>query len=247
VLRLALLSRLQHHFSRYRSGSDFGFFAQDFAPRVERFLEERDVAVAQLQRQARAFYAGKQGLHLQLEPESLSVQQRAGRQEARFVLRLQWEQAPPAQARSCGQLDGEQQYVEGPASIEHDARISVVLVLDEAGRILSYEERGSVAAPLRVRTRGEPLAGFTTLPGSPARLLGAEGAAASIPDGARLEDLGDRFVCADGSEADTLRRVRFAGRPLWVVQSWMWNTGHSFVGDDWLVPEAAEGASVRTQ
>jgi hypothetical protein len=91
-----------------------------------------------------------------------------------------------------------------------------------------------------VKTPGDPFVGFPSLPLVPARTVEANAAPDAggtlVPDGAVVDDLGETFTCtADLQEIDTVRRVRFEGRELWLLDRWIWNTGHSFVGDV-LVP-----------
>lgn len=238
-----LEQRLREHFAQYRDGSSFDFIERDWAAHVERYLTLRDVSSAELVRAARAFYADKTHIALTPEAASLQVTDSAGKRLASFVLKLEWSTQPPAAAAGCGYLDDCMQWHPG-SLIEHRARVSVKLTLDAAERFVAYEEQLPIRRQLLVNTRGDGLTAFPSLPVGPARQIEPPPAAKLLNDGTLVEDLGDTFTCGlSSAEVDTVRRVRAGNATVWLLDHWVYDTGHNFVGDDLLVAAPTPSAT----
>lgn len=231
-----LEQRLQRHFARYQGASDFAFFEEDFAPRVERYLALKNVTASELARVAKAFYANKTRVSLTPKPGTVAVTNEGGRSVASFVLTLRWSYPPPPAAAACGYLDDSMTW--RPRSlIARNVEVAARIGFDADKRIVSYEEAPVAGPRLRVATRGDGLAAFSSMPTAPARIIYPEANAAQLPDGTTVEDLGETFTCGlNQTEVDTVRKVRFQGRAVWLLSDWVYDTGHNFVGDTPLVP-----------
>lgn len=231
-----LEQRLQRHFAQYQGASDFAFFEEDFAPRVERYLALKNVTASDLARVAKAFYANKTRVSLLPKPGTVAVTNEGGRSVASFVLTLRWSYQPPPAAAACGYLDDSMTW--RPHSlIARSVEVAARLGFDADKRIVNYEEAPVAGPPLRVATRGDGLAAFSSMPTEPARFIDPEPNAAQLLDGTIVEDLGETFTCGlNQTEVDTVRKVRFQGRAFWLLSDWVYDTGHNFVGDTPLVP-----------
>jgi hypothetical protein len=103
--------------------------------------------------------------------------------------------------------------------------------------MVSYEELSIARPNLRVATRGDQLQAFSSLPTMPARLVASDATSATVADGTIVEDLGESFTCGlNQAEVDTVRKVKLDGHAVWLLADWVYDTGHSFVGDTVLVP-----------
>lgn len=228
--------RLRRHFAQYKGAASFAFFEQDFAPRVERYLGLKDVAVGELLRTAKSFYAKKADVSLVLKAGSITLTTEGVRRIASFVLTMRWTVKPPAAAAACGFLDDSMTWRPN-SRIHRQVDVTARMIFNGDARIVTYEEL-SVAAPrLRVENRGDDLEAFASLPTGPARFLDANPSATRVPNGTIVEDLGESFTCGlNQTEVDTVRKVRLNGAPIWLLADWTYDTGHNFVGETLLVP-----------
>lgn len=232
-----LEERLRRHFAQYHGGSNFAFFEQDFAPRVERYLGLKDVAATQLARIAKEFYATKTQVSLVPKPGSLTVTNEGGRLAASLVLTMRWSVEPPAAAASCGFLDDSMTW-RPHSRIARRVEVTARIGIDAAARFVTYEELPGALPRLRVASRSDGVQAFSSLPTGPVRLVDAGPASVLVPDGTVVEDLGETFTCGlDQTEVDTVRKVKLNGRAVWMLADWTYDTGHSFVGDTPLVPD----------
>ena len=228
-------ARLRAHFARYSGGSSFDFLRDDWAPRVEHYLKLLDVPLDDLVKEARSFYADKSRVALKVRAGSVQTRYAGDRTTATFVLSMAWSRRPPPAARACGHLDADQGWV-ASSTIDRQVDVNAEMTLNAAGRFVAYDEHGLVPVHLRAKAFGDPLRAFASMPAEPARDADEDTSVASIPDGTVVDDLGESFTCGlSAGEVDTVEKVRFQGREVWVLSGWMFDTGHSYVGTDTLV------------
>ena len=230
----AVEQRLREHYAKYVDGARFDFFLVDFAPRVERYLALHDIEVTELQAEARRFFRDKKNLSFAPKPGSLIVKSEGPRTRVQYGLTMAWKQGVSSAFKDCEASDRTRGESAGPSTLEHKVDVQAELVLDETGRFVSYAERGTIPARLRVETRTEGVPAFLALPTQPAR--NEEPTAPLVPNGTVVEDVGDAFTCSFAGETDTVRKVRVKGRVVWLLSEWTWFTGRSYIGEELLRP-----------
>jgi hypothetical protein len=231
-----LEARLVAHFSKYVDGSAFDFINQDFAAQISRYGTKKALDASTLSAQLRRYYAEKAHLKLIVVPQSLKVRVDGNSLVTTFRLKQSWSQKPPHDARKCGSIDESTMQWQPNSVIVHSAEVEIELRLDASNRFVSYEEH-EMNPRLKVVSRGQTLVAFETLPSSPARLIELPQPHVEVKDGTVVEDLGESFTCAlDLNESDTIRKIRWDGRSVWILSDWLYNTGHNFVGDTLLKP-----------
>ncbi len=229
-------ARLAAYFARFVDGTSFDFLRDEWAARVERYLRLADVPVDDLVSSACSFYRDRHHVKLTVDPASVASREQGGRTFVSFVVTMAWSQPAPASARACGHVDDSMQWHAG-SSIDHKAAVNAEMTLDASGKFVAYDEHGLKTRHMVVKSGGDPLKAYAYLPGQPARNLEEDAGGSLVPDGTVVDDLGDSFTCAqEGAEIDTVEKVRFGGRDVWLLSSWAASTGHSFVGEDVLVP-----------
>jgi hypothetical protein len=225
-----MATRLEAHFAQYREGASFDFLRSDFAPRVERYVSLTNVPVETLVRQAKAFYGQKKRIALAPNRATIRLRADGDRTVAMFVLRMGWSQEPPLAQRACASFD-DAMHLQPGSMIQRSVSVNAEMTVDAGGHFVAYVEHGTVPVRYRVTSMGDPLVGFSTLPVGPARNAAVPPAALYVGSGTLVDDEGESFTCGEGSEVDTVRKVRVSGQPVWLLSDWASNTGRSWVGE----------------
>lgn len=230
-----LTAKLNAYYAGFVDGTTFDFMRDAWAPHIDHYLQWKDLSIDDLVAKAKTFYAGKRGISIHVQGHALP--RADGVQTALdYVVATRWTEAAPNVARACGFLDDSLKW--HPSSrIEHKVDVRVRMIVDRTDKVVAYDELGAVMPSLKVSNGGEGLPAYATIPPRPVRNLDADTGGTLVPDGTIVENLGDTFVCAlDTAEIDTLRKIRADGHDVWMLSTWRSSTGHSYVGEDVLLP-----------
>jgi hypothetical protein len=228
---------LDADFAKYAGGSSFAFLRDDWAPRVARYVSLRDVPVEALVAQAKGFYADKTAVSLKVAPGSVRAWSDGEHTAASFVVRMLWMRPVPASwgDRPWAEMTETGMVVhEKGARIHRDVSVRAHATLDDAGRLLSYDEDDGVVVPQVVAPGG--LKAWPVPPRDPAAPASD---AVGVPERVAIDDLGEFFVESLDTgmqQAETFRHVRLGGRELWADDGFSFVSNGRPMGTSFLEP-----------
>jgi hypothetical protein len=145
-----IVATLTKYFQGYKSGTDFGFLAALCAPKLDQFLLMKNTTVAAVQKTARAFFQGKDGLTYVPDLHSMKVETVAAQPDrtiARLPVEMRWSYPLPDELKT----DTTPSYP-GPPEIDRAVTVDVEITLDASSLITSYVEK-HVRTPALRETR----------------------------------------------------------------------------------------------
>jgi hypothetical protein len=190
-----VVAALTKYFHGYKPGSDFGFLADVCRPKLDQFLLLRNTTVSAVQKTARAFFKGKDGLSYVPDLGSLKVETRPDQTIARLPVKMMWSYPLPDELKNDTTPPGTQ--------IDRDVSVDVEVTLDPAYLVTRYVET-HVHMPA-LRETAEPNC----------RAEGADPKQLRV-----VSDLGETYISEMHFRGqDVMRHVRTPDGDVWELQS----------------------------
>jgi hypothetical protein len=127
-----VIAALTKYFQGYKPGTDFAFLADVCRPKLDQFLLLKNPTVAAVQKTARTFFKGKDGLSYLPDLGALKIETRPEQTVVRLPVEMKWSYPLPDELKTDSTPDD--------TKVDRDVTVDVEITLDPSYLVSRYVE-----------------------------------------------------------------------------------------------------------